>query len=290
MPRMSAAALLIVAAGCNGGSVDDPLVPIPHASTVASGDYFSCALDRGEIRCVGLDEEHRPEGADYIEVVAGRTHVCGLRGDGTIDCADDPWQAPLDETYSRLAAGDRVTCGIESYDRTITCWGEEHVAAPTDVGFHDLAVIAVEEEGVRWQVACGLLGDGTLVCAHPSIGPPQLSRLLVTSSGELCGAQADDGFVWCADDDFQEELAPFASTGGAVGFCAGASLDADGRPWGWRALQHPGCEPTDRYTEITAGAVHACGRNFRGEVSCYGYPGGQMEDDPGFTDWWSCDL
>ncbi len=66
----------------------------------------------------------------YDQIAAGRTHTCGLRKDGRVQCwGDDQLRQltpPEGIRFSQISAGTWHTCGIADDDtHTVYCWGGE---------------------------------------------------------------------------------------------------------------------------------------------------------------------
>lgn len=87
--------------GTIGGQPFHGLTNPGRASRLAVGWHHGCLVDRGSLRCWGLndhgqlgtgDRDSRTEATtvsgrhDWIEVAAGDRHTCGLSGDGTVYC------------------------------------------------------------------------------------------------------------------------------------------------------------------------------------------------------------
>lgn len=142
------------------------LSPVAVRSTatytqVAAGRNHTCALTTaGEIHCWGLNISRQvgvaaPNtvllptliGSGYVAVVVGYDHTCGLLSGGAAQCwgqneygqlgSGDPIPSGTSATpvpvsggltFSRIAAGRRSTCGIDTAGVT-WCWGSNHLGA-----------------------------------------------------------------------------------------------------------------------------------------------------------------
>jgi alpha-tubulin suppressor-like RCC1 family protein len=189
--------------GGGGGAGDDnspPPAPTGTITSVATGDYLSCNLDHGAVRCWGTLGDNTgstdvtspalvPGDIQFVQLSAyGRT-VCGVAADGAGYCwgpntdgqlgnggadAGSKTPAKLKGTiaFASIAAGDPASCGVAT-DGTGYCWGDNGygnvgngVASTDDV----LAPVAVSG-GLKWAAidaggvfACGLTTDGAIYC------------------------------------------------------------------------------------------------------------------------------
>jgi alpha-tubulin suppressor-like RCC1 family protein len=183
--------------GDTGGSLPPPTGTI---STVVTGDYLSCSLDRGAVRCWGTLGDNTgdtdvlspaPVATDvqFAQLSAyGRT-VCGVSTDGAGYCwgpntdgqlgnggADAGSKTPVKLkgtiTFASIAAGDPTSCGVAT-DGTGYCWGDNGYGAVGngDASTTDLLEPTPIAGGLKWKsisvggvFACGLATDDAVYC------------------------------------------------------------------------------------------------------------------------------
>ncbi|MBL9106688.1 MAG: hypothetical protein JNL82_37550 [Myxococcales bacterium] len=162
----------------------------PAIDLAASDDYTCAALAGGEVRCWGDNTLHAfadatavlpptsvPELQGAAQVVAGRRHVCTLRGDGSARCRASDLQEHAQSDcdglcagpYDRIAAGGFHTCAWASGGSRVACWGGAFYGQAG--GYNDSSASRETEFGrpVRdlhagFEFTCVLLDGGEVMC------------------------------------------------------------------------------------------------------------------------------
>jgi alpha-tubulin suppressor-like RCC1 family protein len=223
--------------------------------SITAGNEFSCAIAVG--------------GAAYC----WGDNLSGEIGNGgTIDQGEPASVTPVSGGFSYVAAGDEFSCGIGG--TTVYCWGDNYIgqlgdgttnphAAPAAVAgsiqFTDLAVGSFH--------ACGLTSGGALYCWGGN------------ASGEL----GDGTIVGRTSPELINGGTSYKAIAAGNGFtCA---LDMTGKAWCWGANSYGSVgnntsgnmftSPTQvsgggTFSEITAGAFHACAITSGGVAYCWG--------------------
>ena len=216
------------------------------------------------------------ENVRFIDISAGRHHVCGIQTDRTVNCwggVDNPPEPVADygqavvperyqsSTFSKIAAAEYHTCGIldgqnGQVEGEIVCWGDESDydplhsnivsgprAVPPDAPFP--RTLRTPHTGAGVYVNCALTADKSLVCWGGSVNAPTFVEgpftHLSMGSGHMCVLREGDGHVVCFGGD-----AYLQSSGGKGISPAGRSL------------------VQDLYTDfsfkfVAAGNTHSCG-------------------------------
>jgi alpha-tubulin suppressor-like RCC1 family protein len=66
-----------------------------------------------------------PPPGTFKSVSAGRSHTCGVRSDGLVDCSGHPRYgetSPPPRSFESVSAGGGHTCGVRS-EGLVDCWG-----------------------------------------------------------------------------------------------------------------------------------------------------------------------
>jgi len=120
---------------------------------VTCGGGHCCALTQGgRINCWGGSDEYRLGRAipntkvPHVQIATGEDHSCTLGRDSTVRCwgrckegACDPpvnkkTSKPIE--FSAIAAGGLHTCGLQTKDQRVVCWGD----VPKDMNGNEAAV------------------------------------------------------------------------------------------------------------------------------------------------------
>ena len=221
----------------------------------------------------------------FIQIAAGFSHTCGLRGDGTVVCvgSNSLGQAvpPTGERFSQISAGNAHTCGIRSVGGSVVCWGFNNAGqstVPTPAAFSQISA--------GFLNTCGILdADGTAVCwgsnffgaNSPPNSPPLTFSQIATNGGQTCGVRSDSGsvgLVECWGFNSQGQAKPYVADGGpvdndtlfsqvAVGVihtCGIRTVDSSVLCWGSNAQGQLNLPPAPAaFSQIGAGSTTTCG-------------------------------
>jgi alpha-tubulin suppressor-like RCC1 family protein len=195
--------------------------------------------------------------ADWIDVVVGMHHVCGLRAGGTLAC----WGHNL---HGQLGIGAETEEPMPTPSVVAGTW--------TSVALGRSHTCAVADDGTAW--CWGLNNDGDVDPAGPAIVPAPVQvgvdadwQSLALGESFTCGLRTD-GTAWCWGSNYYGQIG-----NGEVLFDSDAFVD----------------EPTmvadiDDWLTITADNSTACGVRSDATVSCWGQNHyGQQGNDTIFT-------
>lgn len=216
--RLSDAGAKCWGSNANGQIGDNTSPPYPYswytpltvtaigtsAVSVAAGDYHSCALVAGGVRCWGANG-YGQLGAGYVShlvsvpvtnlplpvtmVTAGRQHTCALTAAGAVYCwgrnhvgqlgnsSDTDSSRPVSVTglvsgVQAIAAGEHHTCALRT-DGELVCWGSNwagQLGNPTapDPTFVPLPVVGlagkVKAFGLGYDHTCAVTEAGVAQC------------------------------------------------------------------------------------------------------------------------------
>ena len=256
----------------------------------------------------------------FTAVAAAGVHTCGLRPDGTAVCwgYTTPWgedlaevQGPLykapfpseDERFTAIEAGGGITCGFRT-EGDVVCWNIQGEFSP----FGTEEVVQIDPAGTH---VCGLRSDGRALCYNYLLRPPpegERFTAISTAPAHSCGLRSD-GSVLCWGIDIAGQLSPpedgpFSSIAAGIFHTCGLRTDGSAVCWGndleqavridgtGMGVNAPGMEflfntrrsdppEGERFTAITAGALHTCGLRQDGGVSCWGYNNHGQASPPG---------
>ncbi len=166
---------------------------------VSAGWSAACGLrGSGLAECWGADVDGllSPPAGAFTAVESSRraNTACGLRTDGTIECWGDVARSPPGGTFQSVEGGAYDFCALGT-DSTITCWGDYLYAAPSG-SYTDVATAG--------YAAVALAADGTATSwGSTAYGPIDLPNADYTavSAGYywICGLRAD-GSADCVGD------------------------------------------------------------------------------------------
>lgn len=254
----------------------EPIDELRGVEHIAAHSMRFCALQRGAIRCAGVDLSElgvSRTDAGLVQVpltnradriVLGESFICG-HAVGSASCvADEEAASSLAQTMARRLErstmvsasiwGDWV-CGSDR-DRSSACW---HLRQPSEVPL-----------GSRTR---GLTVGGDHACSvsdHGAVSCLRLSPSSCFSTGR--------GALDCSDAGARAVIDPPAAARGVVELSAGLAhtcgRHADGRVvcWGLTAAARVGDgggQITDA-TAIASGSLFACALHRTGHVSCWG--------------------
>ena len=258
---------------------------------VYTDQKYMCALKTdGTARCRGdlitsLGEFFPPPDVPYVALAHGRSHICGLKSDGEVDCyceGDEPCGLPEGKGFSQIVAADGDTCGLLP-DGAGECWettpvwdnAQNLLRVPDGEMFTQLAASD--------DVVCGLRPDSTVSCwgesYHGVENAPQDETFKKIAVGDRngCGLK-DDGTVLCWGDDAYGALAtPGARPikklwgGGRANLCVSY---ADGAFECWGTItEGEGIFATPEDTSFVEASVSSsmvCGIREDGTLKCWG--------------------
>ena len=115
------------------------------------------------VKVTGLEDdiEPPPPSGNYIFLVIGELHTCGLQSDGAVVCWGNDDYGQVSDTpegvFKFIAAGAHHTCATR-YDDTITCWGRnDYTQSSAPSGRFSVIVVGTYHN-------CGIRTDGTMAC------------------------------------------------------------------------------------------------------------------------------
>ena len=189
-----------------GSSELDQVPPGLTAQSVSTGTRVACAIDMlDDAVCWGAHTVNftTPPGP-FASVAAGRSHVCGVRPDGTAECwgssnsEANPPQLPSGVTWLKMTVGRSFTCGLDSVGM-VHCFGADNFGqvstAPSNGGFVNIST--------GYETGCAQASDGSLTCWGKdtydiATSPPAGTNIVEFSAGGLghCAIR-DDSSLDC---------------------------------------------------------------------------------------------
>ncbi|MFP8876653.1 MAG: thrombospondin type 3 repeat-containing protein, partial [Myxococcota bacterium] len=235
---------------------------------------FALELD-GTLQQWGAGDVRDP--VNYVDLVAGDFHRCGLTVSGEAACWDAATGnlalgSPPAGPFRMLTRGGLHVCGLRT-DGSVVCWGDNN-----DFGqVLPLPTGAFEALAGGTNHNCGIRpGDGSVECwgdASDGKTAPQAGPFVAISAGtdHTCGI-GDDGLVSCWGADALGQLAApadaFIALSATGSFTCGITDEAEILCWGEVPSGFAESIPVLAYPRVAAGADHACGIAPSGEVSC----------------------
>lgn len=282
----------------------------PRLALVTSGGTFTCGRTAGgQVYCWGSAARGRlgngsfastpqpglvPLDAALASLGSGWNHTCGISPAGSGICWGEAPQVgntelgPIARTpvsvlgglsYAMIAAGEGFTCGLAT-DSLASCWGMNFA---NRLGVESLPATAEPvpvKGGLRFTAvtagglhACGLTASGGAYCwgansagqlgfgatadstATPLLVSGGLSFATIAAGSHSTCALTSDGtaYCWGANDAGQLGGASVETCGGSP--CSRTPLPVSGNL---------------RFSAISVGDHHACGRGVDGVVYCWG--------------------
>ena len=211
----------------------------------------------------------------FVEVVAGNGHTCGVRADGTVVCRGNfgssggpvksvPEEVPL----TSITTSGYAICGLRE-DRKALCWNNEGTIVSKD---EYVAVSAVRVFGSHGPAFCGFREDGVLRCGDTEVLLAHERFVSISAvgqgNGRACGLRGD-GYVVC--DEQSPEQGGFTAI--SVGVHVACGLRDDGVAACWKGSEVPDLLRDRRFKQISSGTFHACALQHDGAVFCWGSDG-----------------
>jgi cysteine-rich repeat protein len=203
----------------------------------------------------------------FKALVAGSSHVCGLRTNGMVTCWGEPDRlcTPPPGTFKEIAAGDFASCGIR-LDGTLECWGTTIV--PPKGAFDQLAV--------GEDFACAIDSGGSMACwgdGAPLALPAPVGKFYrVAAAGKSACALTTARYVVCWGEE-RDTPPTSAFVDLAMGKRGACGLDSQGAVTCWGGL----ATPPGRFRSVFVGANFACGALTTGTATCWG---GTLDGSP----------
>ena len=211
----------------------------------------------------------------FVEVIAGNGHTCGVRADGTVVCRGNfgssggPVTSPPEEVrLTSITTSGYAICGLRE-DRKALCWNNEGTIVSND---EYVAISAVDVLGSRGPAFCGLRDNGMFDCGDTAVLPSHERFVGISAvgqgNGRACGLR-DDGYVVC--DEQSPEQGGFTEI--SVGVHVACGLLNEGVATCWKGNQVPDLLRDKRFKRISSGTFHACALQHDGNVFCWGSDG-----------------
>ncbi len=262
--RLVLAAVCLTACSSSTGPSNGRHPQPNQKERLASGDFFTCALDHTGIAfCwgVGVDGQLgnglvagsatpiRVAGGPYMSITASANGVCGLRFDGVAECwgvvypqSDGtpayiltPTAVASTVKFTHISLGYVSACGLTNTGAAY-CWGVEDNGALAD---------GADSRTTKQPVA--VAGGHTFI---------------TVSEADRNGCGVDTGgALWCWGPNLYGELGINDSSTDTV------------------ALQPVAVAGSQQYSSVSSGFVYACGVTTSDVVQCWGYnQNGQLGD------------
>lgn len=283
----------------------DNMTRATAAKVVVSNENRCLLTTAGKLKCWGAngngqvgdgttDVRDLPVDVDsattYSDISLGYRHACGLTTDGDVKCWGYNYYSQLGDGltaarstpfvvasgYSKISAGDDITCGIKNGD--VYCWGNNSVGqmgVGTTGGTRTLPALTLDQAADFTEVSAGSsyacaintnkelycwgnngsgnLGDGTKDTRTLPVligtGFVQVRAQAVSYVNKTTCALKDDNFIYCwgnngsgqvGDGTTTERLVPTATFGGY------------------------------EFDDVSLGTLHACGKLTDGGLRCWG--------------------
>ncbi len=208
--------------------------------------------DNGQLGTGSLDDQYAgtPREGVWIAADGGSRHSCGVRADGTLWCTGA-------NVHGQLGTGD--VDGRSVFTQVAADATRDLDNPWVDVACGGLHTCALKRDGSIWCF-------GSAVAGQLGLGPPEGDVLLPTriEVGTLanwasvvaqarftCGVAEDDASLWCWGDN----------SNGQLGL---GDADRDDRHTPQLVMA------TTRWTVVAVSALHACGIDDMGSLSCWG--------------------
>ena len=275
-----------VSGGSHGANID---------ALAAAGITVGCQRDplqfcpsrsvtRGQMasflaRAMGLIE--LPAAVRFTAIDAGYGHTCGLRADRTVACWGDNHLSQADAPdgqFLAVSAGGEVSCAINT-DRAVVCWGA------TYYGLSDAPDGQFQSVTAGFTHSCGLRIDGTVACwgtnyAGQSDAPDGQFEAVTAGFGFSC-ASRDTGLTCWGVESQDEELPEgrLATLTAGIGRVCGLRDDSTIACFG-SGFDGQSDAPGDRFHSVSVGGEHTCGLHESQTIVCWGNSRSGQIDPP----------
>ena len=282
----------------------------------AMSDLFACGQQVGPAyECWGFDVSgvFSVPLVDFVEVVHGDEHACGLDPTGRVECWGNTglWDSTPSNTapYTLVRAGIRplllegaageMSCALD-VDGRIECWGtwdqtyDIMSQVPTgagylDIGMGDKHICALDADG---YVECW--GDLTNEAVTEAPTTLQFSEI-VSGSDHACGILLSTGMPHCWGEADKVGAVPseqmYGLDSAAYHTCGIRLSDGTAECWGYDywGYGHISNEPSGvPMQKVEAAGNSSCGLDTAGKMHCWGQTGdpiGIVDNAPvGWTD------
>ncbi|MCH7644484.1 MAG: thrombospondin type 3 repeat-containing protein [Myxococcales bacterium] len=259
-------------ARCYGNSPTTP--PIDTAfRQVATGDAFGCALDYNDMLSC-WDESPTLASTEFIQVVAGPTHVCGLLPNLDAECAGFSVPIPsIAGPFKILTRGSDYSCGLFT-DGFVGCWGPGS-PGPPPMGLEPL----IDLKG-GFAHLCGIKPDRTVSCwgnnsAGQGVVPAALADVafaeLTSADSFNCGIRRDNEAIvcWGAPPAGPPTTGSYSKISAASDKVCAIRTDGSQLCWGPAAPSPPEVP----VPQVTAGWQHTCAITSDTTLNCWSISG-----------------
>ena len=217
----------------------------------------------------------------FTAVSAGKSHSCGLRVDGVVECwgsSDEGQTISLAGEFTAVSAGVDHSCGLRA-DGTVKCWKafpSPFIPIPDYVQWVDA--------NTRWVDVREGGSDGPVEPLTAGVNS-EIGQARRLSAGHLhvCALDADGSIECWGGNEFGQSDAPMGTfTAVSAGGTFSCGLRTDGTatcPGTWRELD--GVFADEIFSTFSAGYNYVCGLRTDGTVTCPGTP--WREPDGVFT-------
>ena len=300
--HVAVVALGLLAAACT--TTSDPAAENPDPPGDAAAQRDLLALDADEPRLAPSPPEPPvaptsggpgPAGApagsggEFVSLHADWATVCGLRGDGRVECfggGREAWRELEGGRFRALSFGRFFGCGVRVGGRLV-CWGEAPSALVTSPRGKFIDVAVAEDH------VCAVRAGGALACwgndrreswstaaAWDGLELPG-GEFTAVSAGWLhvCGLRADGevvcreviGETWSLAGRYAAIFSAWDPYGGTVcGLSIFGGVTCGNRDDGIRAVGVAG-----KFVSVSLGGEYGCGVRVDGSLACWGqrHPG-----------------
>jgi hypothetical protein len=200
----------------------------------------------------------------------------GFVADGR-DCDDTTVASGIECAWIDVSAGYTHSCGIRG-SGLVECWGSNDFGetSPPSGAFVDVAVSEKE------ALSCGIRADGSIACwgdtSRPGGAAPAGTYTAISLGGYVQCALATDESISCWGQDYWGTLSPPSGSFIAVeaGWYHAVALAADGTATSWGQESYGDIDlPGTDYVQVDADWLVTCGRDSAGNVDCVGDEGSQ---------------